>query len=230
MSNRFTQSAVAAFLTEQGCNATRATFISNFVVSALRSVSVHAEIADQSANEDFTAYRVSVAANGGEGFTVAYTANKLGAGFYDHRAKVTTPEAEYTVTRLVHEPAAVSITVSDDSDAVTVEAAGDVTVQAENVAIEAPDTQSLAFIEPNVGAAAEVEAEAVAHVAANIAETIDAEVLAEVEKEAESFVEAVVEETVPTIGVFPAVAEVDETPAPEAEAPKPKKAKKAKAE
>lgn len=104
MSNRFTQQAVAAFLLEQGCPDARASFISNFVVTALRSVSINAEIASQTINEDFTAYRAEVAANGGNGFVVDYTVNRLGPGFYDHRAKVTTAEAEYTVTRLIHEP------------------------------------------------------------------------------------------------------------------------------
>lgn len=101
MSNRFNQANVAAFLTGKGCESTLASFISNFVVSALRSVSVHAEITDQTANRDFSSYSAIVAANGGDGFTVDYNAKKVGAGFYDHRILITTPAATYTVSKYV---------------------------------------------------------------------------------------------------------------------------------
>ena len=154
MGNRFSTASVNSFLVEQGCDADRANFISTFVVTALRSVSVHASIAAQSAAPDFTSYHVEVAANDGEGFIVDYSVNKVGAGFFDHRAKVTTPHSEYTVTRLIHEPLA---------DA-PVETTPAVVEEFETVTEETPVVVEEVATEETPVAAAPVEAEVEVHV------------------------------------------------------------------
>ena len=218
MSTRFTQKNVEAFLLENGTEEALANKISNYVVVAVRTTSIGADIVSQNVNEDSTAYNAELLAADSTKLSIAYTDTKRGAGFHEHAVAVTHGDQTYGLSNLVYSPLDLDLTKAAAVVAEVKEFAAEVAEEAEEFVEEVKEI----FAEPEPVADPEPEAEVTPE--ADPEPAVEAEVVpepeveAEVEAEAETKVEAETEEKAEEV-VEP---EAEEVPAAASKAKKKK--------
>jgi hypothetical protein len=178
MSTRFTQKNVEDFLLENGTEEALANKISNYVVVAVRTTSIGADIVSQNVNEDSTAYNAELLAGDATKLSIAYTDTKRGAGFHEHAVSVTHGEQTYGLSNLVFSPLDLDLTKAVAVVEEVKELAEDV---AEDVAEFVEEVQEI-FVEPEV-VEPEVEVTPEADPEPEVVVVVEPEVEAEVEAE-----------------------------------------------
>ena len=195
MSNRFTQKNVEAFLLENGTEEALANKISNYVVVAVRTTSIGADIVSQNVNEDSTAYNAELLAGDATKLSIAYTDTKRGAGFHEHAVSVTHGEQTYGLSNLVFSPLDLDLTKAVAVAAEVKEFAAEVAAEAEEFVEEVKEIfaepEPVVEAEPEVEVTPEAEPEPAVEVVPE--PEVEAETKVEVEAEAEENAEEVVE-------------------------------------
>ena len=218
MSNRFTQKNVEAFLLENGTEEALANKISNYVVVAVRTTSIGADIVSQNVNEDSTAYNAELLAGDATKLSIAYTDTKRGAGFHEHAVSVTHGEQTYGLSNLVFSPLDLDLTKAAAVVAEVKEFAAEVAEEAEEFVEEVKEI--FAEPEPVVEQAPEVEVTPEADPEPAVEVVPEPEVEVEAETETKVEVEAEAEENAEEV-VEPE-AEAEEVPAAASKAKKKK--------